>query len=70
MEATVQVHCALFTSDLIYLTLCYVRCSTSSLLVINHVAMSLYSIITFFIVGKRKTCYTLLSREKKTDSCQ
>ena len=31
---------------LTYLTLCYVRCSTSSLLVINHVAMSLYSIKT------------------------
>ena len=41
MEATVQVHCALCVC---YLTLCYVRCSTSSLLVINHVAMSLYSI--------------------------
>ena len=30
---------------LIYLTLCYVHCSTSSLFAISHVAMSLYSII-------------------------
>ena len=32
---------------LIYLTLCYVHCSISSLFAISHVAMSLYSIINW-----------------------
>ena len=36
---------------LIYSTLCYVRCSTSSLFAISHVAMSLYSIMCIVIAS-------------------
>ena len=54
--------CALFVSVsadeglrgrnvLIYSTLCYVRCSTSSLFAISHVAMSLYSIMRIVIAS-------------------
>ena len=36
---------------LIYLTLCYVHCSTSSLFAISHIALSLYSITKIVLTG-------------------